>query len=298
MGRAVSISGIAALTGHGRGLEALVGVHHKRTTLGELPLREVLKERAPRRLDRLSEIAVIAGAEALLDAGGTLEPLVGAASERAGVFFATSYGNLAGTIAFLQKLHDKGPRFASPLDFPNLVLSAPTGTLSIQFGMRGELLAFNQNELCGVQALCAAYEALSSGRLDIALCAAAEEKSVARDACSPVPGLDMGEGGGAVVLEAGQGPVMLGGVGLAGGANALADACLQASRGATADVVIGGAAAGGAFDLAARIGFIDGHGVIDTAYAAHLIRTKRARTALIYGSEPGNAAALWLESHP
>jgi 3-oxoacyl-[acyl-carrier-protein] synthase II len=234
-------------------------------------------------------MAVLVAAEAMTDSGRTHEPMTGAASERGGVFFATSYGNLAGTIAFLQKLHDKGPRFASPLEFPNLVLSAPTGTLSIQFGLRGELVAFNQADLAGVQALCAAYEALSNDRLDLALCVAAEEKSAARDVCSPARVL--GEGGGAVVLEAKEGSVVMAGAALAGGRHALADAMASACGGAAVDVVIG---TGEPIDLAERIGYIDGHGVIDAAYAAHLVRSGEARSVVVCASEPGNAAAVWI----
>ena len=292
MSRAVAISGISVLTGHGPGLVSLANAEGLRTRLGEIPLREVLKERAPRRLDRVSEIAVVAGAQALSDSGRTHQPMSGQESERSGVFFATSYGNLSGTIVFLQKLHDKGPRFASPLDFPNLVLSAPTGSLSIQFGLRGELMAFNQNELCGVQALCAAYEALGSGRLDLALCVAAEEMGAARDACATLAVGALGEGGGAVVLEAREAEVMLAGVGFAGGTKALAEACARACGGAEVDVVIGGAG----LSLAPRIGFIDGHGIIDAAYATHLVRTKRARSVLVCAGEPGNAAAVWIKS--
>ena len=294
MTRTVAITGISALTGHGRGLAPIAAASETRQVLGELPLREVLKERAPRRLDRLSQIAVIASAEALSDSGRTHEPLTGEISERAGVFFATSYGNLAGTIGFLQKLHEKGPRFASPLDFPNLVLSAPTGTLSIQFGLRGELMAFNQNDLCGVQALCAAYEAITSDRLDLVLCVAAEEKSAARDACSARPAAQLGEGGGGVLLEAKEGDVVIAGFGMAGGSRALADASQLATGGVSFDLAIG--AGRGALTLAPRMGFIDGHGVIEVAYAAHLVRTREARSVLVCAEESGNAAAVWIRS--
>ena len=140
--------------------------------------------RAPRRLDRLSELSVWLAAEALLDADLSLQPATGDAAERAGVFFATGYGNLAGTFAYLEKLHDKGQRFCSPIDFPNLVLSAPTGTLSIQFGYKGELLAYNDGELSGVHALIAGYDAIAAGRLDIALVVGADELSPARQVCA------------------------------------------------------------------------------------------------------------------
>src|SRR4051794_607177 len=84
-------------------------------------MKEPFGDKTPRRLDRLSELALLAAGNAMRS---TLDPI---AAERAGVFFATGQGNFSGTMGFLEKLHEKGARFASPIEFPNLVISAPAG---------------------------------------------------------------------------------------------------------------------------------------------------------------------------
>ncbi len=250
-------------------------------------LKALLKERAPRRLDRLSELCVLVAGEALQDAGLSLQPLTGAVSERAGVFFATGHGNLTGTFQFLASLQQKGQRFASPIEFPNLVLSAPTGTVSIQFGFRGELVAHNEGELCGAQALVAAYDAIAGGRLDLALCVGADELGAGRQVCAARPGRILGEGAGAIVLQSAPSGVEVAGTALCGGPEALEEAIKAASQGRAYEL---------AEDPAMQQGFLESHSLLDAAFAVRRLRSGEARACMVAAAEPNNAAAMFLRS--
>jgi Beta-ketoacyl synthase, N-terminal domain len=183
-----------------------VGVMSAAYVGSDYDMRGVLKERAPRRLDRVSEMAVTAAGLAFEGTG--LEDI----SERGGVFFSTGQGNFSGTMGFLAKLHEKGAKFASPIEFPNLVMSAAAGSLSLLFRLKGELLTLTDRRSAGIQALCFAYEAVASGRLDVALAAGAEEMCDARSRCAELLGKDpatLGEGGAALVLTSGAAPVRI-----------------------------------------------------------------------------------------
>jgi 3-oxoacyl-[acyl-carrier-protein] synthase II len=86
-----------------------------------------------RRLDRTSKLATLAVEQALRDARAT--------AAGSGVVLGSAFGAADASAAFLYRVFQKGPRAASPSEFPNLVPSSAVGHVSIYLGMRGPALA-------------------------------------------------------------------------------------------------------------------------------------------------------------
>jgi 3-oxoacyl-[acyl-carrier-protein] synthase II len=86
-----------------------------------------------RRLDRAARLATVAVQHALRDAG--------LAPRSAGVVLSTAFGGVDACAAFMHGVLARGPRSASPAEFPNLVPSSPIGHASIYLGMQGPSFA-------------------------------------------------------------------------------------------------------------------------------------------------------------
>ncbi|MCC6810544.1 MAG: hypothetical protein IT381_24150 [Deltaproteobacteria bacterium] len=276
-------------------------------------MREIFADKAPRRLDRLSELAIVAAGAAMRAA-----KLDAFAAERAGVFFATGQGNFSGTMGFLDKLHQKGARLASPIEFPNLVISAPAGSLSFQFGFKGEVFALNQGRLSGLHAVCVAAEALRSRRLDVALVAGAEEHSVGRTRSAELLNRSevvLGEGAAALILDrAPEGEddgirvagVAMNGLGASDGLVSAAKSCLEQAETAGVELVVTHprhthalqkfvAQSGAAIvSLCDRVGELDVRNLIEAAWAAAKIRRGEARRVLVLDADEDSGAAAVL----
>ena len=82
-----------------------------------------------RRLDRAAKLATVA-------AGAVSAP-----REGTGMILGNAFGNLDACAAFMHRLIEKGPRLASPAEFPNLVPSSPVGHTSIYLALRGPVFA-------------------------------------------------------------------------------------------------------------------------------------------------------------
>ena len=123
-----------------------------------------------RRLDRTSRLAAIACGRAL-----------GPDSKDAGVVLGNAFGAVDGTSAFMRRLREKGPRLASPADFPGLVPSSPAGHVSIYLGLAGPTLAVADLATSGECAVTQGYELVAAGETDRVAVVAVEEKSTIVD---------------------------------------------------------------------------------------------------------------------
>jgi len=85
-----------------------------------------------RRFDRAAAM-LCAGAERAL-ASAELEASGG------GLVAGTAFGNVERSVKFLRRVASRGPRMASPAEFPHLVPSAPSGNASIYVGLMGPVL--------------------------------------------------------------------------------------------------------------------------------------------------------------
>ncbi|MBM4001816.1 MAG: beta-ketoacyl-ACP synthase II [Planctomycetes bacterium] len=93
-----------------------------------------LEPREIKRIDRFSQFALVAGIEAVRDAGidfGKENPF------RCGVIVGSGIGGLGEIEEQMGRLILKGPDRVSPFTVPKMMLNAAGGNLSIQFGLRG-----------------------------------------------------------------------------------------------------------------------------------------------------------------
>jgi len=89
-----------------------------------------------------------------------------ASRERCGVVFGSAFSSVDDAAAFVQRIFEKGPRLASPADFPNLVPSSPVGHASIYEALLGPALATADVGASGESAIATAFELVASGDAD------------------------------------------------------------------------------------------------------------------------------------
>lgn len=215
--RAVVVSGAAIATPHG--LEAGPAVRRAlsaRIAPGlDVPESPLDPARA-RRLDRTSTVVVSASAAALNEADALGAPV---SRDRLAPIVATAFGSVQASAAYVRRIAEKGPRFAPPADFPNLVPSAPAGNLAIFLGLRGPPMVVCDLSTSAEAAFLTGCELVLAGDATGAVVAASAEKSALSDRVF-APLFDMArgprpEGAAACVLEAEDGLRARGGRALA-----------------------------------------------------------------------------------
>ena len=120
-----------------------------------------------RRTSRLGQLALPVVEAALLQAESTAGPELG-------LVVGTGLADLDETIGFLQGVHERGERFASPQMFQRSVHSAVAGELAILYHLTGYNLTVTQGLASGEAALLAAALAVASGRCERCLCVAVD----------------------------------------------------------------------------------------------------------------------------
>lgn len=86
--------------------------------------------------------------------------------ERCGVVFGSAFSSVDEAAAFVLRIHEKGPRLASPAEFPNLVPSSPIGHASIYESLRGPALATADLRASAESAVLTAFELIAAGDAD------------------------------------------------------------------------------------------------------------------------------------
>jgi 3-oxoacyl-[acyl-carrier-protein] synthase II len=203
--RAVVITSAATLTPSGlRGTRDGASVLGPAEAAGHLPDFDAgLDKGRARRLDRPSRLGAVVVGHALLGAKGL-------AHATTGVVLGSAFGSIDASAAFMHRIFQKGPRLASPAEFPNLVPSSPVGHVSIYLGLRGPVLAAAELGATGECAVMQAAELIAAGEADAVAAGDIEEASdivqrvlAALFARTPGdPERRRSEGGAAVVLEA------------------------------------------------------------------------------------------------
>ncbi len=122
-----------------------------------------------RRLDRPARLGAVAVQRALAESGA---PAAGA-----GLVLGSAFGNVDGSASFMHRVFDKGPRLASPAEFPNLVPSSPVGHVSIYLGLRGPAFATADFDQSGESAFVQAAQLVAAGEGDCVVAGALEPKS-------------------------------------------------------------------------------------------------------------------------
>ncbi|MDP9035392.1 MAG: beta-ketoacyl-[acyl-carrier-protein] synthase family protein [Myxococcota bacterium] len=110
-----------------------------------------------RRMDLTSQLAAVAVEHAMNTSG------VGAAVDETGMVLGNAFGNVDACAGFMRRAIERGPRAASPAEFPNLVPSSPAGHVSIYLGLRGPLFATAALGASGESAFAQAALLLAAG---------------------------------------------------------------------------------------------------------------------------------------
>ena len=134
--------------------------------------REYLPTGNLRPLDRAAQLAAIAAAKALEDAGCTPEMR---RDDDVGLVLGTLFGSIHTISAFDRRALEAGPKYAKPLDFANSVINAPAGQTAIWHDLRG----VNSTVCCGtgsgLQAISYGANLIRTGRADTLLAGGADE---------------------------------------------------------------------------------------------------------------------------
>jgi 3-oxoacyl-[acyl-carrier-protein] synthase II len=223
--RSVVITGLGAVTPLGVGARAL----HERWSAGVCGIQEgagacrdfdpgeffSVKQR--RRLDRFSQLALVASGEALSQAG--LAEELGYDPLRVGCVIATGIGGLITVESQHDVLRQRGAKAMSPLGIPMYMPNAAAAAVSMSHGLRGQ--AFGVVSACSgsAHALGLAARMIQYGDADAAVAGGTEatqtefafagfnamqalsETGISRPFDARRDGFVMGEGAGVVVLE-------------------------------------------------------------------------------------------------
>lgn len=134
---------------------------------------EVLDRVKARRLDRSSQLAVVAATEAWADAGlaAVQDDLDG---ERTGVAMATGIGGVSTLLTNYDALLEKGPRRVSPLAVPMLMANGPAANISLMIGARAAVNTPVSACASGNEAIALAIDQIRLGRADVVLAGGTE----------------------------------------------------------------------------------------------------------------------------
>ena len=122
-----------------------------------------------RRLDFAARLAAVAVEHALEESR--------APRDGVGVVLGSAFGSVDGCAAFMHRIFEKGPRLASPAEFPNLVPSAPVGHVSIYGGLHGPAFGTSDLAASGESAVIQAWRLLAAGEAGRMVAGSAEPKS-------------------------------------------------------------------------------------------------------------------------
>jgi 3-oxoacyl-[acyl-carrier-protein] synthase II len=125
-----------------------------------------------RRVDRFTQFAAVAAAEALDDAGG----LSGLAADpdRVGVIIGTGIGGIETIEQQFQVLRDKGPRRVSPFLVPMMMGNRAAADVSMRYGFRGPCEAIVTACAAGTHSVSNGARLVATGRCDVVLAGSSE----------------------------------------------------------------------------------------------------------------------------
>ena len=134
---------------------------------------EVLERVKSRRMDRVTQLAMVAALEAwqdsgLAEAGDDLD------RERLGVAMATGIGGVHTLLSNYDALKEKGPRRVSPLAVPMLMPNAPAANVSLALGAKAAANTPISACASGNEAVAMAIDSIRLGRADIVVAGGSE----------------------------------------------------------------------------------------------------------------------------
>jgi 3-oxoacyl-[acyl-carrier-protein] synthase II len=223
--RTVVITGLGAVTPLGVGARTL----HERWAAGECGIvdgvgacsdfepKHSLSVKEVRRLDRFSQLALVAAGEAVAQAGWDGEkpydPL------RIGCVMATGIGGIETVETQHDVMREKGAKMVSPLGIPQYMPNAGAAAVAMKHGLQGQMYGVVSACSSGGHAIGSAMRMIQYGDADAVLAGGAEatltafgfacfnsmqalsESGISRPFDARRDGFVMGEGAGVLVLE-------------------------------------------------------------------------------------------------
>jgi 3-oxoacyl-[acyl-carrier-protein] synthase II len=175
LGNTIEDSWQALLAGRsGAGPITLFEAHGHRTRFAcevrELDVSAYVDHRDSRRMDRCTQLAVVAARQAEVDSGLDL----GAIAERAGTALGTAVGGIGSLEEAVLQLQARGPERVSPFAVVQMIPNLSAGWVSIQLGTRGPLLTESTACAASNMALGDGLDAIRLGRAEVMFCGGAE----------------------------------------------------------------------------------------------------------------------------
>ncbi len=214
---AVTPLGVGAITLHERWAAGQCGIVDGAGACTDFEPKEFLSVKETRRLDRFSQLAVVAAGEALEQAGWI--PQLPYDAMRIGCIVATGIGGIQTVEAQHDVMRDRGAKMVSPLGIPQYMPNAGAAAVSMKYGLRGQMYGIVSACSSGGHAIGSGLRMIQYGDADAALVGGAEATLTAfgyacfnaMQALSPTgmsrpfdarrDGFVMGEGAGMLVLE-------------------------------------------------------------------------------------------------
>lgn len=141
---------------------------------GDIPdfdVTERVEHKEAKRLDRFTQFAVHAGAQAVADSGidfGAFDPY------RCGVILGSGIGGLNEIEEQIERMLNKGPGRVSPFTVPKMMVNAAGGNLSIRYGLKGPNFAVATACASATNAMGDAVRSIRSGETDVMITGGSE----------------------------------------------------------------------------------------------------------------------------
>ncbi|MFA6965074.1 beta-ketoacyl-ACP synthase II [Bosea sp. (in: a-proteobacteria)] len=139
---------------------------------GGLDLDATIAPKDQRKMDRFIQLALVASAEALAQAGWA--PQTQQQQERTATVIASGIGGFPAIAEAVRTTDARGVRRLSPFTVPAFLVNLAAGHVSINHGFKGPMGAPVTACAAGVQAIGDAARMIRAGEADIALCGGAE----------------------------------------------------------------------------------------------------------------------------
>jgi 3-oxoacyl-[acyl-carrier-protein] synthase II len=130
-----------------------------------------LGRREARRMDRYTQLAIVATTEAVRRSGLSIDD---SNRDRIGVLIGTGIGGLETLLRETQKLLERGPRWVSPFLVPMMLPDTASGQVAILLGVRGPNMAVVTACATGANSIGEATEMIRRGAADVMLAGGAE----------------------------------------------------------------------------------------------------------------------------
>ena len=131
----------------------------------------VIDRKEIKRLDRVTQFALVAAADAVIDAGIDFEKID---PVQAGVILGSGIGGFITTAEQNERLIKRGPDRVSPFTIPKLMLNAAGANLSIKYGLRGQNYSVATACASATNAMGDAFRSIRMGNASIVMTGGAE----------------------------------------------------------------------------------------------------------------------------